>query len=189
MNTQVFSVYKLGGKDVLAGAQNGRSVLAKLISTTSPTGGPAVAFLDFQKVAVATSSFLRESVLGFRDYARTALPTLYPVVANASDVVSEELELFMKKTGDAIWCCDLDRTQRVSRPRVLGVLDPAEKQTFELVSHLGGASAPELGAKRSDLKLTANAWNNRLASLASKGLLVESRDGKAKFFTPVLRIA
>jgi hypothetical protein len=43
---------------------------------------PTLALLDFSGVAVATASFLRESVIGFRDYARQALPNIYPVVAN-----------------------------------------------------------------------------------------------------------
>jgi hypothetical protein len=176
---------ELGGDRILSGAQRGRTVLGALIASAAPADEPTPAFLDFSGIEVATTSFLRESVVAFRDYALESLPGIYPVVANALPGVIEELKWFVEKTGDALWCCDIS-DYVVCNAYVLGRLDPAEKQAFELVLSLERASAADLAGKVRGPK-ASTAWNNRLATLAAKGLLVEVREGKVKFFSPVLR--
>src|SRR5687768_8090030 len=90
------------GEDALAGAPEGANALAKLISRVANLAEIEVIELDFRDIAIATSSYLRESVLGFRDYCRKSRPHLYPVVANANLKVREELEGLLKLKGDAI---------------------------------------------------------------------------------------
>ena len=61
-------IHKLAGQSVLAGAGTGRAILSKLIAAIAgETDGP-ILYLDFENVDVATGSFLRETVLGFRAY-------------------------------------------------------------------------------------------------------------------------
>lgn len=61
----------IGGSDVLAGALNGRSALNELLNTSAAEpANPEPVFLDFTGIEVATASFLRESVLAFRDIVR-----------------------------------------------------------------------------------------------------------------------
>ena len=55
-----------------------------------------------------------------------------------------------------------------------------------LVEQLRHVSAPSLAAKHPHAGIKATAWNNRLASLANKGLLIESMEGKTKLFSLVL---
>ncbi|MET4218895.1 hypothetical protein ABIB00_004116 [Bradyrhizobium sp. LB14.3] len=178
-----------GGKTVLSGAIPGRKVLSALIAATRSTQAPAPAFLDFDGIEVATASFLREAVIGFRDYARQSLPTVYPVVANMAPSVAEELDFFVRARGDVIWSCDLDAKDHVVGARLIGDLDPAQRSTFDAVIELGAITAPELAARFADQGIGPTAWNNRLSALATKGLLVERKQGKSKLFSPLLEIA
>lgn len=174
-----------GGQSILSGVHLGRKLFAQLVALAVPPAQEEVAFLDFQGVTVATGSFLRESVLAFRDYARSTLPLLYPVVANPSEAVVEELEFLLRHRKDALWICRLDAADVADQAQIIGELDAAHRATFEMVAGLRTASAPEL-AQRSDGVIGPTAWNNRLAFLAARGLLIERRAGKSKTFTPVL---
>lgn len=178
-----------GGQTVLSGAIPGRKLLSTLISTTRSSEAPAPAFLDFDQIEVATASFLREAVIGFRNYARQSWPNVYPVVANLLPVVAEELEFFVRARGDALWSCELDVHDRILGARLIGDLDPAQRLTFKAVIELGAITAPELANRFASEGIGPTAWNNRLSALATKGLLVERRQGKSKSFSPLLEIA
>ena len=179
----------MDGQTVLSGAIPGRRLLSALIAATPLVETPIPAFLDFSGVEVATASFLRESVIGFRDYARLSLPNIYPVVANLAAAVAEELDFFVRARGDVLWSCDLDPEDEVVAARLIGDLDPAQRATFDAAQELGAISAPELATRFADQHIGPTAWNNRLSALASKGLLIERRQGKSKSFSPLLEIA
>jgi hypothetical protein len=177
-----------GNQPVLSGVQAGRQLLAQLVAAARPPAQPEAAYLDFDGITVATASFLREGVIAFRDYVRATLPALYPVIANASPAVMEELEFFLRHRKDALWTCHLTSLGEPRDGKILGELDEAHRSTFDLVTRLGTASAPSLAAQ-SEESLAPTAWNNRLSSLAARGLLIERRSGKTKTFAPVLEIA
>jgi hypothetical protein len=177
-----------GDQAVLSGVQAGRQLLGKLVAAARPPAEPEPVYLDFDGVTVATASFLREGVIAFRDHVRATLPGLYPVIANASLAVTEELEFFLRHRRDAMWICNLTPTGEVHDPKILGELDEAHRSTFDLVARLGTASAPSLAAQSQE-SLAPTAWNNRLSSLAARGLLIERRSGKTKTFAPVLEVA
>lgn len=172
----------------LAGTAMGRQMLAQLIAETQPVPTPAVAYLDFGGIDIATGSFLREAVLGFRDFSRAAIGTLYPVVANANAAIEEELTVYLRDRNDAIWACSLDSTGPQD-PHVLGELDAAQAMTLQLIIKHGPTSAPELARLRPNDGIGTTAWNNRLATLTAKGVLMELKTGKTKLFAPVMEIA
>ena len=178
----------MDGNNVLSGAVAGRRLLGALIADTPSAATPTCSVLDFSGIEVATASFLRESVIAFRDYARKSLPNIYPVVANLNPVVAEELDFYVRSRGDALWCCDLDAQGKVVAARLIGDLDPVQRATFNAVLETGTVSAPELALRFADAGIGPTAWNNRLSALASKGLLVERRLGKSKAFRPLLEI-
>ncbi|MCU1295176.1 MAG: hypothetical protein JWP08_4026 [Bryobacterales bacterium] len=186
MSSMVFSVFAARGSKILSGAMGGRQLLAELISAITPSDDPQIVYVDFSDIDVATSSFLRESVIAFRDYTRSALPNIYVVAANASGPVLEELTFFLSKTGDALWSCSVDDEGVAAGANLIGTLDPAEQETFQILLKLGRASAPDLAASIPEMGLSSTAWNNRLASLATKGLMIVAQQGKTKFFRPVL---
>ncbi|WFU14407.1 hypothetical protein [Bradyrhizobium sp. CB3481] len=176
------------GRSVFSGGMAGRKLLTALIATTPSSEEAKAVFLDFKGVEVATSSFLRGAVIGFRDYARRTLINVYPVAANMAPAVLEELEFFVRARNDVFWICDLDATEQVSGARLLGDLDPAQRATFDAVRDLGAVTAPELAARFSDQTIGPTAWNNRLSGLAAKGVLIERKVGKTKSFSSLLEI-
>lgn len=147
---------------------------------------PTLAFLDFADVDIATGSFLREAVMGFRDFCRNATGMMYPVVSNANETIEEELATYLRGRNDAIWACSLDGNDKATNPRILGELDSGQMGTIQLIAQHHPISAPELAKLRPDEKIGATAWNNRLATLSAKGMLKEVRHGKTKLFSPVL---
>lgn len=179
----------MSGQTVLSGAIPGRTLLSALIAATPSFEAPTPAFLDFTEIQVATASFLREAVIGFRDYARLSLRNVYPAVANLLPAVAEELEFFIRARGDVLWNCELGSGDTVTSARLIGELDPAQRSTFDAALELGAITAPELAARFADQRIGPTAWNNRLSALATKGLLVERKQGKTKSFSPLLEIA
>jgi hypothetical protein len=178
-----------GGQTVLSGAIPGRTLLGTLIAATPSFEAPTPAFLDFTEIEVATASFLREAVIGFRDYARQSLRNVYPAVANLAPMVAEELDFFVRARGDVLWRCELGSGDIIISARLIGELDHAQRSTFDAALELGAITAPELAARFADQRIGPTAWNNRLAALATKGLLVERKHGKTKSFSPLLEIA
>jgi hypothetical protein len=179
---------KVAGSPVLAGALHGRRAFASLLeATVAEPPEPEPVFLDFEGVEVATASYLRESVLAFRDTVRGRRSNLYPILANAAESVREELGVLVGSYGDVLLLCRLSAAGAVSDPQILGVLDPKQRLTFDLVCKHGETDAGELMREHGageEVKQTA--WNNRLAALADLGLAVEVRHGRAKRYRPLL---
>lgn len=182
-----YSIFDIAAnRATLAGSAMGRQMLASLIGETKPATEPVVAYLDFAGVDIATGSFLREAVLGFRDFSRNAIGMLYPVVANANATIEEELSVYLKDRNDAIWACALSDAGMASHPHILGELDAAQLSTMKLITEHRRISAPELAKLRPDEGIGTTAWNNRLATLTAKGILMEFKTGKTKTFAPVM---
>ncbi len=186
----IFSMHELGQVDqtgAVAGSEEGAATLSRLIARTAAVQPreTETLFLDFRDVDVATASWLRQAVLGFRDYCRRTRPDLYPVVANANEFVLEELGMLLG--SDAVVCCDLPARGEPRNPRLVGVLEDKQAETLRAVSEIREVDAATLtkmhehGAK----KIGHTGWNNRLAGLASKGILMEVRRGRAKFYRPL----
>ena len=73
------------------------------------------------------------------------------------------------------------------QPRIVGELDPKQKLTFDLVRQLRETDAAELMRDHGESEKTTvqTAWNNRLASLANLGLVVEMSQGRSKRYRPL----
>lgn len=181
-------VRDIAGTDVLAGARTGRRVLhAMLEHVDIDPKDPEPVYLDFLGVAVATASFLRESVLEFRDTVRRRWTWCYPVVANANDTITEELSVLIEPQRDVLMVCTLRADGCASEPRLIGELEPKQRITFDLVNHLGETDARELLRATNDSEhIRQTAWNNRLASLAKLGILMEFSQGRTKRYRPLL---
>lgn len=175
------------GQEVLAGASKGKSVLGEMIVRLPQADQPQVVVLDFSGIGVATGSFLREAVVAFRDYCRSRHPNLYPVIANANAEVLEELTLVLKDTGQALVACSWKDGDGVRDARVVGVLDEKQRVALDAVTQTGSAEASQLQKKYSRKeKISVTGWNNRLAALSSKGILMEFRHGRSKVYRPVV---
>ena len=178
-------VAELVGLPILSGAPSGRELFGKLVAMLpSEPDTPEPLLLDFGKVQVATASFLRESVLQFRDFVRGRKSNLYPVVANAASDIIDELFELVQPRGEVIMTCNIGDDGAVVRSRHIGKLDPMQKLTFDLVNSQGETTASKLvESQAGDIKATA--WNNRLASLSNLGLISEQAQGRAKTYRPL----
>ena len=180
----VISMSAVSGKrsKVLAGAPNGRAAFAKLLTeAVQEPLVPEPLYLDFADVNIATASYLRESVLQFRDTVRRQRSNFYPVVANANTQVIEELTLLIQASNDILMTCAVDDQGTPSQATLIGNLDPKQKLTFELVNQKGETDASELMRDHgADETVKQTAWNNRLAALAGLGLIYELSQGRTK---------
>jgi len=172
----------VGNQTVLAGAAEGSALLSRLLTGVEEPKAPEPLFLDFDGIAVATASFLRDGPLAYRQLVRSRGSNVYPVIANANDKIIEELGLFLLSENDALFCCSLSRAGSASNVRVIGKLDEKQSFTLELVRRLREVDTGRLVNGRFDPSVKATAWNNRLAGLVDKGLLMESARGRAKYF-------
>jgi hypothetical protein len=183
----ILQLKEIAGSPILAGALSGRRTLTALLDAAEKEpNSPEPVFLDFTGIQVATASYLRDSVLAFRDVIRGRRSKLYPVIANASDEVRDELEELLRPRGDVLMTCMLDQTGQAAHPTLIGDLNPKQKVTFDLVRKQGETDASELMreyGEREGVKQTA--WNNRLVSLAALGLIVEITQGRAKRYKPL----
>lgn len=170
---------------VLAGSLDGQKAFAGLVQQTPAVSAPTVCFLDFRGVQVATTSFLRDSIVAYRAHARSTWPNIYPVAANLEFRVREDLEVILKARGDAYVICRLDEDDSVSAVELIGQIDGKQLLTLQEVIRMGEVDAPSLAA-RSDEKVAPTAWNNRLGALAAKGILIEMSSGRNKRYRPVL---
>ena len=173
---------------VLAGAINGRRARAQLLERTAaePTQAETV-YLDFRDSKVATASYLREAVFQFRDEVRQRHSNFYPVIANANDLVAEELRILVAARGDVLMLCSLDEKGKPHQPHLVGELDPKQQLTFDLVRKRGETDAAELMREYGESEKTKvqTAWNNRLSALANLGLVIELSQGRAKRYRPL----
>lgn len=182
----LFRLRDLAANEILAGAMTGRRVLGMLLERIDPSPpDPEPVYLDFRGVEVATASFLRESVLEFRDIVRRRWTDYYPVVANANESVTEELSVLVAQRN-ALMLCTLDDSGTPRAPRLLGDLEPKQRIAFDLVQERGEADAGELmRSSRDGEDVGQTAWNNRLAALSRLGLLMEMSNGRAKRYRPL----
>ncbi len=175
---------------VLAGALNGRAALSQLLEALAVEPKEAeMVFLDFAKIEVATSSHMRESIFNLRDAIRGRDSLYYPVIANPNQPVRDELLELTKARGDVILTCALAKGGTLSNAAIMGELEAKQLLTFRLVQQLGETDASELMrdyGKQENIQHTT-AWNNRLSSLVSLGLLVEKRQGRLKRYRPLLQ--
>jgi len=147
-----------------------------------------VYYLDFAGVSVATTSFLRESVIAYRRHARGHWTNVYPVIANLVPAVREELDNFLRDQGDAFVVCEIDNQERPTKIAIVGRLDGKQDLTLRAVIEQGEVDAPTLAERfKTNEPISSTAWNNRLASLSAKGLVIEIGSGRGKRYRPVLR--
>jgi hypothetical protein len=171
---------------ILATTQLGKRVFAALVGATSSPPSPTLLFLDFSGVEIATASFLREGVVTFRDHIREHVPHLYPVPANFAAEVKEELAEFLRDRVDAMAICNVTTREQPSAPQIVGQLDGKQLLTMNAALKQPEIDATALMERFPEENVGSTAWNNRLAALSLKGLLIETSLGRAKRYRPVL---
>ena len=180
------------GTGVLGGATAGRLHLDALSETVrSEPAEPRIVVLDFAGVDVATASWIREAVLGFRDRLRGRRSNWYPVVHDLSEDVMEEFLILLKQRAEVVLAFGADGKRERGKASPLGVLDDKQRMTFEMVNERIETDAGELMRAYGEREGTRHqtAWNNRLAGLAASGLVAEISRGRSKRYRTLLQAA
>jgi len=179
-----------GSDAVLAGRLTGQRAFVAALEQFPELAEPSLVLLDFSGVDLATSSYLSEVLGPLRDHLRLRRPPGYAVAANLADSVREEIEEMLGRSGDALLTCAIDADGGISDIRLCGHLDDKLLETLKLVSLRRETTAAKLYEEfRATDTVGATAWNNRLASLAGKSLVVEILKGRTKTYRPVLEVA
>ena len=180
---------RLGVEPILAGRLAGKRMFVDALQEMPLMSEAAIVLLDFAGIELATSSFLSELLIPLRDHLRLRRPPGYVVAANANGKVREEMDELLSRIGDALLVCDSADT-KISNLALVGNLDPKLSETLELVRRKGETSAVELHGEFADSEaIGPTAWNNRLAALANKSLVIEIPQGRSKKYRPILETA
>jgi hypothetical protein len=180
----IFKLTELtAGLPSLTGVARARQLLARLIARTADQQPKGILFLDFDGVGDASASFLRESILAFRDWARAYEPELYPVLANISEGVREEFVTLLRDRREAMPGCRLGPDGALIEAEVLGVLEPGLSETLSHIRERGPVTLQDLW-RTGDTKPTA--VSNRVASLIRQGFVVTTPEPKRRAYSFVL---
>ena len=177
--------------DVLGGAPAGRAALGKFLAELPDRlGEPTRVYLDFGGIALITASFLREAVFGFRDIARMQYPNVYPIIANATSMVRDEICELVELRNDVLILCKINNNDLPSNVEIVGNLEEKQIYTYKIVCEKKEAAAPDLMREFGQVEGMGHttAWNNRLSSLNKMGLLMEYNRGRSKIYRPTLEV-
>jgi len=190
MNIITFPMLRPGVDPILAGRLSGQRAFVAALEQFPELTEPSLVLLDFSGVELATSSYLSEVLAPLRDHLRLRRQPGYAVAANLSEKVREEIEEMLRRSGDAFLTCATDKAGQITDVQLCGNLDEKLQETLKLVSRKRETTAAQLHEEsRAVDTVGATAWNNRLASLAAKSLVVEILQGRTKKYRPVLEVA
>jgi hypothetical protein len=179
-----------GSEPLLAGRLSGQRAFVAALEQFPELSEPALVLLDFAGVELATSSYLSEVLVPLRDHLRLRRQPGYAVASNLAEKVREEIEEMLRRSGDAFLTCATDITGQINDVQLCGKLDDKLQETLRLVSSKRETTAAQLHDESRAVDLVgATAWNNRLATLATKSLVMEILQGRTKKYRPVLEIA
>lgn len=185
----ILSIYEMTGKTILTGGGPGLTLSGKIIDTVGVVKKPTVLCLDFKGVEFISSSYFNTGILGTRNFYRSPQSDVYPLLANLADPLREEVEFLLETIfRDALLVCRLDARGNIKDPQIVGVLDEKQQLTLNAVIALKTANASVLRERFQEENIGITGWNNRLASLVAKGLLIETKKGKVKYYQPLLGV-
>jgi hypothetical protein len=190
MKIKTVSLWRPNDEPVFAGRLDGKRTFMRVLEELPFGTEQMLVVLDFSGAEIATSSFLAELLIPLREHLRLRRPPAYLVAANTNEKVTEEIDELLARVGDAFLIGAATADGRVSDLQLAGRLDAKLMDTFDLVQRKGVTSAVELHGDSGDSDgIGPTAWNNRLAALAAKSLIVEVPQGRSKKYRSLLENA
>jgi hypothetical protein len=186
------------GSSEAFGATTGQEHIAPLLAQLRAVPAGEVILYDLSGVEHTTASYLRATVLrllnasiraatetdGAPDPAGSTgeLLNIFPVVANLSEDVAEELQTVLESQG----CACLEATQwndkGILQARIRGVLEGVLRDTLVRVVTARSTTATML-AEREPPNTTG--WNNRLAELYRMRLINRAKEGRQWIYSSI----
>ena len=166
----------------LQGRLLGRKHFGQACEFLADTPPGEVVALDFGGVDLMTGSWANEMIVPLYKWAADPRNDLFPILHNLKDGWDEELQLL------ADWnqqCYLRVGDDEPGRARLIGVLDPGHRKTFEAVLRHKQITGAELERQHPQEGVGATAWNNRLKELHTRRLLTRSKRGREQVYSPV----
>ena len=186
-SAHILDVAAIYGSKTLAGTVAGKAFFPKLLEVAADMPVGAVLAIDFRKTDLVTASFFRSSFKPLRDYARRQAD-FYLVYVCRERATIEEVQAYAEDVADAFLFADIDATGEFAHPFLVGTIESKQLAALVALGELGEADAPTLLKKFPDPSVSSsNAWNNRLAALSEKGLVIERVEGRSKVYRPILK--
>lgn len=162
----------------LLGGKKGKELLSAALPELRPQD---MLVLDLSGMELITASAGRESIVALcRELAETGTTV---ALRGGNEQTIDELSFAAEASKVPLLVLEQAIDGEQTRGRVIGLLEPKQRETLEIVARLGQADAKTACEHAGDSSAGVTAWNNRLAGLASKGLLRERRSGKTKFYS------
>lgn len=169
-------------RPILTGVSGGERALTCLAEELAKHAPETPVVLDFHSVEVLGGSALRHLLQGIRRHPQCERAAV--VLANLSEANKEEADLVAEAVRTPYISAKYSADE-LSHTELRGPLDPKVARTLQLVIQAGEADAQTV-SQLSNEPGVVTAWNNRLVTLQSMGLLRERKAGKRKFYSPVI---
>ena len=170
----------------LQGKLPGKKHFAKLCDLLSSVPPSTSIFLDFTGVEVVTGSWVNAMFVPFFQWASDEQNDLFPVICNLA--VKEWLDEFALVAEWTHRCFLVaDGAIPPKRVKVVGPLDPGQKDTLRAVIEFGSVPGAELERQWKSETIKATAWNNRLRDLYHKRLIHRERRGREQVYSTVVK--
>jgi hypothetical protein len=169
---------KVTGDANLQGREKGEVHRLSLAPYLDP---PGPVLLDFAGIKVLTTSYFFTALWPFWTREDADGPSTFPLIANTSPDVAEELDFVMKHRRMAAWRGRWDGKLFVPEGH-LGVVDDALALVVRRARGSKTVTAVELAK---DDKTNPTAWSNRLAAFHKQRLLRRRQSGRTQpYFLP-----
>jgi hypothetical protein len=112
---------------------------------------------------------------------------LFPVLCNADAEWLDDLKLLAKWTNQCYLLANQCKLP-IKRATLIGLLDPAQRSTFDALLEIGEVTGAELERRKPDEKIGATAWNNRLKDLHDRRLVRRNKRGREQVYSPIVEV-
>lgn len=170
-------VFRAVRDSMLSGRSRAKAHFPTLVEQMEP---PGVHILDFSGIEFLSSSYFFGALWPFWTREDASGPNVFPLIANATQEISDEISIAMSSRRMGAWHGGFDG-QIFAPIGLIGFVDPAHVDALNRAREGHGISAVELSSP----EVKATAWNNRLNALYKQRLLVRHQSGrKYTYYAP-----
>jgi len=170
----------------LFGRLRGKTDYAKICHELAAARPGEIVLLDFTGVSLIAGSWVNTMLVPlYRRVAEDQID-LFLVLTNIDENCVDDLVL----VADWNHQCYLhlkDAGNKPDKADLIGSLDSVQAETLKVVLEYCEVTGAQLEELRSQDKVKATAWNNRLKDLYKKRLLRRRRQGREQFYSPVVK--
>jgi hypothetical protein len=163
----------------LAGRRPGEADRKRILRElrTAPEG--AAVLLNLKNVDVLSSSYFLACLWPLWRPSPGAAGEFYPILANANDMIKDELSFVLEHCPGLVWHCE--DADSISSPSLLGSADSYDTALFKLLLKRGSLTARELHEQDPSIGITA--WSTRLGQHHQNRLVRRRKEGKQMLYS------